>query len=114
MGYHRAGFDVVGVDINPQPHYPFRFVQADAMDVLAGLDHDTQDAIHASPPCQAWSSMQTAVRGDYPMLIDSVRHHLQAIGIPYVIENVERAPLENALTLCGTQFGLDTRRHRLV
>jgi DNA (cytosine-5)-methyltransferase 1 len=107
MGYHRAGFDVIGVDINPQPHYPFTFHQGDAMTYPL----DGFDAIHASPPCQAWSAMNTAVRGDYPELIEPIRARLVAAGAPYVIENVERAPL-SGLVLCGTQFGLQIRRHR--
>lgn len=115
MGYHRAGFDVVGVDIVDQPHYPFRFVQADAMKVLAGLDWDAADAIHASPPCQSFTAYRRKGHGvgdGYPNLIPEVRAHLRDIGIPYVIENVHGAPLEDAVMLCGSSFGLDVRRHR--
>jgi len=108
MGYHRAGFDVVGVDNRPQPRYPFEFHQADAMTFpLEGFD-----AIHASPPCQQWSAMNTAIKREYPQLIDPVRALLRTRGTPYVIENTERAPLIEPWTLCGTQFGLLTRRHR--
>lgn len=109
MGYHRAGFEVVGVDIEPQPHYPFEFHQADALDYPL----DGYDAIHASPPCQGYSRMNRIIQRDYPMLIEKVRARLVEACVPYVIENVEGAPLVDALTLCGTAFGLPVRRHRL-
>jgi DNA (cytosine-5)-methyltransferase 1 len=114
MGYHRAGFDVVGVDINPQPRYPFEFHQADALT----FELDGYDAIHASPPCQAWSAGGTIwtnrlPAGRHPDLIEPIRVRLLEAGVPYVIENVERAPLRNAVTLCGSSFGLAVRRHRL-
>src|SRR5215472_18476868 len=115
MGYHRAGFDVVGIDIAPQPRYPFEFIEYDAIQVLQNLtEYPGQgwDAIHASPPCQQWSAMNTAVKKEYPQLIGPVRELLDVIGLPYVIENTERAPLVATWTLCGTQFGLLTRRHR--
>src|SRR5512140_2399640 len=89
MGYHRAGFDVVGVDIKPQPHYPFEFHQADALTFpLAGFD-----AIHASPPCQAYSAMRTTwnARNDHPDLLPPTRAMLEAANIPWVIENVPGA-----------------------
>jgi DNA (cytosine-5)-methyltransferase 1 len=111
MGYHRAGWEVVGVDIAPQPHYPFPWYRAPWEIGLAEL-LPTVDAIHASPPCQAWSHLAGATRAEYPRLVDAVRAALEDTGRPYVIENVERAPLRNALTLCGTQFGLSIRRHR--
>ncbi len=118
MGYSRAGFDVVGVDIRPQPHYPFEFVQGDALDVLRDgfwPERHTKfyvsdfDAIHASPPCQAYSQMS---RGDHPRLIEPVRDLLRQSGLPYVIENIPRAPLEAPTILCGSSFGLRVRRHR--
>ena len=119
MGYHRAGFDVVGVDINPQPRYPFRFVQADALEFLARHGHEF-DAIHASPPCQAFCALKGMPNyKEHPNLIPQTRALLRATGKPYVIENVPGAPLENAVMLCGTMFGLCTkcgaelRRHRL-
>jgi len=118
MGYHRAGFDVVGVDINPQPHYPFKFHQGDALTwPLNGFD-----AIHASPPCQAHSTMRKGLWKDreHPDLIDPIRQRLIRSGSVYVIENVEgaRRLLIEPVKLCGTMFGLGTsegsqlRRHR--
>jgi DNA (cytosine-5)-methyltransferase 1 len=119
-GYHRAGFEVVGVDIAPQPNYPFEFHQADALDYLHELyeriDLCPFDVIHASPPCQAFTAYRRkghGVGGGYPNLIDVVRNALWSIGLPYVIENVPGAPLESPVTLCGSSFGLDVRRHRL-
>lgn len=112
MGYHRAGFDVVGVDIEPQKNYPFEFVQADAIEYL--LAHGSEvDAIHASPPCQAYSKTQKIQRRKHPDLIGKTRDALQAIGKPYVIENVPESPLLNPIMLCGGSFGLGTYRHRL-
>jgi DNA (cytosine-5)-methyltransferase 1 len=118
MGYHRAGFDVVGVDIEPQPRYPFDFVQADALEFLA--DHGAEfDAIHASPPCQAYSDLRTAWNAkDRPELIEPTRQLLDTVGVPWVMENVEGSPLLHPIKLCGTMFGLgipgyQLRRHRL-
>ncbi len=109
MGYHRAGFEVVGVDIDPQPNYPFEFHQADALDYPL----DGFDAIHASPPCQAYSRAQRIRDNEHPELLDPVRARLVGAGVPYVIENVRGAPLRDPLTLCGTGFGLRFIRHRL-
>ena len=114
MGYYRAGFDVTGVDRAPMPRYPFEFIQGDALEYLAAHGHE-YDAIHASPPCQGYSAMRNLPwlkDRDYPMLIDPTRDGLMAVGKPWVIENVERAPLQNGITLCGTMFGLKTYRHR--
>lgn len=114
VGYHRAGFEVVGVDHRPQPRYPFRFVLADALEYLAEHGHE-YDAIHASPPCQAYSRMRHLpwlAGREYPMFIGATRHLLDATGRPWVIENVEGAPLLNGITLCGTMFGLKVYRHR--
>jgi DNA (cytosine-5)-methyltransferase 1 len=111
MGLYRAGFDVTGVDIEPQPRYPFRFVQADALDFpLEGYDF-----IWASPPCQRYTMAQNAAKNAafHPDLIPPIRAKLQAHGFPYVIENVVGAPLENPITLCGLAFGLKVKRHRL-
>jgi DNA (cytosine-5)-methyltransferase 1 len=121
MGYHRAGFDVVGVDIEPQSNYPFEFVRADALLYLRRIRSRGEvgrwteyDAIHASPPCQAYSDLQKQNKREYPDLIDSTRELLKATGLPYVIENVEGAPLHDPVTLCGTMFpGLRVIRHRL-
>lgn len=112
MGYHRAGFDVVGVDIAPMPRYPFEFVQADALEYCAA--HGAEfDAIHASPPCQAYSRAKNLTRKQYPMLVDKTRAALIATGRPYVIENVPGAPLKSPALLCGLMFGLKTYRHRI-
>lgn len=113
VGYARAGFEVVGVDIKPQPHYPFEFHQADALAYpLEGFA-----AIHASPPCQAYS-MATKVHSaetiaKHPRLIEPMRERLLATGRPYVMENVPGAPLLGTLFLCGSMFGLEVRRHRI-
>lgn len=114
MGYHRAGFEVVGVDIRPQKNYPFEFHQGDAMT----WPLDSYDTIHASPPCQRFTalrSMPTAL--EHPDLLTPTRERLKASRLPYVIENVEGAPMPEAFTLCGSSFGLGTgdaelRRHR--
>ena len=114
VGYHRAGFDVVGVDHKPQKRYPYRHVVADALEYVAEHGHEF-DAIHASPPCQGYSRMRHLpwLRGrTYPLLIDATRAALRATGRPWIIENVEDAPLDG-VRLCGTMFGLKVYRHRL-
>ncbi len=117
MGYSRAGFDVVGVDLAPQPNYPFEFHQGDALEYLAA--HGAEfDVIHASPPCQAFS-VSTAVHGKagrskHKNLIPSTRQLLVDAGRPYIIENVNGAPLaRGSIMLCGMMFGLRVLRHRL-
>lgn len=115
IGYLHAGFEVVGVDIDPQPHYPLPFIQADAL-TLDPKFLATFDAIHASPPCQSYSDLAKRNRNGHlwPRLIEPVRAMLRATGLPYVIENVEGAPLLNPLVLCGTMFPeLRVIRHRL-
>lgn len=115
MGYHRAGFEVVGVDIKPQPRYPFTFVQADALEYLAAHGHEF-DAIHASPPCQAFTAYRRAGNvKDYPNLIPDTRALLTGTALPWVIENVVGAPIRPDLLLCGSMFDpmLDVRRHRV-
>lgn len=114
IGYHRAGFCVTGVDIDPQPRYPFKFVQADA---LHYLDHHAHEyAVGAgSPPCQAWSPLNAYNKLNYPELIAPVRDRFVNAGLPYVIENVEsaRSELVDPIMLCGPMFGLNMYRHRL-
>lgn len=116
MGLHRAGFDVVGVDLAPQRRYPFKFIQADALT----FPLDGFDFIWASPPCQGYTAIRFApgAKGA-PLLIDAVRERMPA-GVPWVIENVEEArwALRNPVLLCGSMFGLGaqgcrTQRHRL-
>jgi DNA (cytosine-5)-methyltransferase 1 len=109
QGYADAGFEVVGVDIEPQPYYPFQFIQADAMTFgLSGFD-----AIAASPPCQRYSNAQRIRDNEHPDLIPPLRAKLRAAGVPYVIENVVGAPLLREIELCGAMFGLRVYRHRL-
>ena len=115
MGYHRAGFEVVGVDIAPQKNYPFEFHQADAVHFLAEHWRDF-DAVHASCPCQRFSAMSTCRPGladEYPDLIAPVRNLLDLTGLPYVMENVPGSPLRPDLVLCGHMFGLALYRHRV-
>lgn len=114
MGYSRAGFDVVGVDILQQPHYPFEFHQEDALEFLNRWGRWATrnfDAIHASPPCQAYS-VATPDRSIHPDLYGAVRDLLEATGLPWVIENVPGAPYRSGITLCGGMFGMEVRRHR--
>jgi DNA (cytosine-5)-methyltransferase 1 len=131
MGYHRAGFEVVGVDIAPQPHFPFEFIQSDwesAFQMIVGLWERTGEpfAIHASPPCQRYSTMtkKWGREDDHPDLVEPVRDALETLAcdaeVPfaYVIENVPGAPLRDPVTLCGSMFGLGAqgyqlRRHRI-
>ena len=127
MGYHRAGFDVVGVDLHPQPNYPFEFIQADALLYLRGLESLNIgsgapawfefDAIHASPPCQAFTNARVIHGNDHPDLLTPTRELLKETGLPWVIENVPGAPMRKDLVLCGSMFGLEDekgqlRRHR--
>lgn len=127
VGYERAGFDVVGVDIAPQPHYPFKFVQGDALEYLDGDSWARSipyafDAVHASPPCQDHSSLASITGGNGTgWMLDATLRGLSALRIPWVCENVVGAPLANGDTLfgqhgvelCGTMFGLQVLRHRL-
>lgn len=122
MGYHRAGYDVWGVDIVPFKRYPFTFVQMDAIKFLDNLIAQRDGgglpipftAIHASPPCQAWTAAQRIRQNDHPDLIGPTRERLRKIGLPYIIENVVGAPLEDPFLLCGSMFpGLRVYRHRL-
>ncbi|WP_104128074.1 DNA cytosine methyltransferase [Cryobacterium sp. Y57] len=122
VGYSRAGFEVYGVDIVPQKNYPFEFHQADALEYLREHGHEF-DAIHASPPCQVYSKTAHLHDNPHPDLLVPTRAALIESGLPYVIENVEGAPLFSPMTLCGSEFGLRApdvdglplalRRHRL-
>ena len=126
MGYYRAGFEVEGVDIKPQPHYPFKFYQADALTFpLEGYD-----AYHSSPPCQGYSAtanLPWLVKREYPLLILPTREMLKATNKPYVLENVKRARIGckqlktrqiaehgmDAGLLCGCMFDLPFYFERL-
>jgi DNA (cytosine-5)-methyltransferase 1 len=118
MGYHRAGFDVTGIDIKPQKNYPFQFIQGDALN--PPVDLTKFDVIHASPPCQAYSSCTPMeAKKAHPALIPQIRAMLEGTGKPFVIENVISAPLKRSAVLCGTMFNLKDeleniylRRHR--
>jgi DNA (cytosine-5)-methyltransferase 1 len=116
MGYHRAGFDVVGVDIKPQPHYPFEFVLADALELMRLRWRDGRyGVIHASPPCQAYTQSALSQRNagkTYPDLLAPTRSLLEATGLPWVIENVPGAPMRPDVRICGCQVGLELRRER--
>jgi DNA (cytosine-5)-methyltransferase 1 len=121
MGYHLAGFNVVGVDVEPQPHYPFEFTQDDALALLSTFTASIQgwwdeppfQAIHASPPCEAYSQTQRIRHREHPDLIGPTRDLLNLTGLPYVIENVPGAPLRNPVVLEGQMFeGLRTQRTR--
>jgi DNA (cytosine-5)-methyltransferase 1 len=115
VGYARAGWDVTGVDLIAQPDYPFTFWRGDAL----ALDYEKLlafDAIHASPPCQAYCTITSSARKRgivYPDLYARTKSMLVASGLPYIIENVPGSPSRNAIKLCGTMFGLGVFRHRL-
>lgn len=111
-GYRRAGFEIVGVDIGPQPRYPFEFVQGDAIAYL--LEHgEAFDAVHASPPCHDHTALafRAGTDGTGHLLADT-RAALETIGRPWVIENVPGAPMRPDVVLCGAMFGLRVYRHR--
>lgn len=111
MGYHLAGFDVTGVDVEPQPNYPFTFVQADAMTYPL----DGFDVIHASPPCHDWTTSGRVAKGTawmLPATLDRLRQH----GAPFVVENVlqSRPAMPSAFLMCGRAVGITgLRKHRL-
>jgi DNA (cytosine-5)-methyltransferase 1 len=116
VGYHRAGFDVVGVDNRPQPNYPYEFVQGDALKFLRSQTFAVAgfDAIHASPPCQHYANVTLWKKeaDDYPALIEPTRELLEATELPWVIENVRTRAVRADYMLCGTALGLPIRRHR--
>lgn len=115
VGYHRAGFEVVGVDINPQPDYPFTFHQGDAISFIAEHGH-MFDLIHASPPCQGEGAIakgnQRELAFKHPRLIVPTRAVLNHVGKPYVIENVAGAEIRKDLRLCGEMYDLGVIMHR--
>ena len=118
LGYARAGFEVVGVDLNPQPRYPFEFIQMDALEMFSLAGRPLYDAVHASPPCQVFTRakhLRVAQGGETTALnlIPETRGALRRWGLPYVIENVPGAPLIDPVVLCGSSFSLMVRRHRL-
>ena len=104
-----AGLNVTGLDIEPQPRYPYPFIQADALT----FPLDGYDFYWASPPCQAYTKLKALTGKIYPDLIELIRARLSATGKPFIIENVPGSPLVNPIQLCGTMFGLRVRRHRL-
>lgn len=107
MGLHRAGFDVIGIDHRKQPRYPFRFIQADALN--PPVDLSRFDLIWASPPCQAHVSLRWMHNAkQHKDLIEPTRALLKSSGCVWVIENVVDAPLRHEMTLCGTMFDLGT------
>jgi DNA (cytosine-5)-methyltransferase 1 len=131
MGYYRASFQPYGIDNRPQPHYPFPFLQMDALEAMErllrgeGLTFSSGetlylndfDAYHASPPCQAFSTIGKMYRSKMPKkervdLIKPIRSILIKTGKPYIIENVPGSPLINPVRLCGSTFCLGVRRHR--
>ena len=115
-GYLDAGFEVVGVDIAPQKNYPFEFHQADAFEYLDSADLSQFDVIHASPPCQHYTTMlgnNVEAQNKHPDLMQVTRDSLRKTGLPYVIENVAGSPLIRAIMLCGGMFEeLRVYRHR--
>lgn len=114
-GYHLAGFDVVGVDLHYQKHYPFQMIEADALMLTTDFLREF-DAIHASPPCQGYSAMRHAPGAvGAPLLINATRAMLKDAGQPYIIENVEEArwTMEDPFMLCGSMFGLGAQGHQL-
>lgn len=116
VGYDRAGFEVTGLDKDPQPHYPFEFIQGDIMAALADPAFMARfDAVHASFPCQKFTAYRRrggGVGDGYPDLITPGRELLERTGLPWVIENVARSPVRPHVHLCGSSFGLDVQRHR--
>lgn len=117
-GYHMAGFDVMGIDQDWQPNYPF-FMRREKLfheqeAAFAQWVRENFDAVHASPPCQQHSDLAKQSKREYPCFIKATRRVLNLTRLPYVIENVEGAPLVNPVKLCGTNFPeLRVIRHRL-
>lgn len=121
VGYERAGFEVVGVDIAPRPNYPFRFIQMDALAYLRGalFTRGLFDAVHASPPCQAKCALTVGtnktrgVGAEHVDLVGPTRTALLALGLPYVMEQPDgQAEIRRDVRLCGEMYGLGVLRHR--
>lgn len=113
-GYVQAGWDVKGNDIVPQPRYPYAFILADGLDLLADRSFMSQfDGVHMSWPCQGYTNCQRIQGREHPQLVDQGRELVLRTGLPYVMENVIGAPMINPIMLCGSMFGLHTYRHRL-
>jgi len=110
VGYFLAGFDMTGVDMDPQPDYPFRFIQGDALTV----DLADYDFIHASPPCQEHTRLKGLAKGtpNQKDIIAPLRERLIAAGVPYIMENTPGAPLRDYIKLRGDMFGLGVIRER--
>ena len=113
MGYYQSGFEILGVDIKPQPNYPFKFIQANALEFdLGGFDY-----IHASPPCGRYSSLTAGYEKNHPDLYGPTKRRLKASGAVWVMESVVSRgyfskPFTSGIMLCGSMFGLVIRRHR--
>lgn len=119
MGYHNAGFEIVGIDIKKKRNYPFEQIKSDVIKFLRETPNewfDQFDLISASPPCQKYSRASNGASwGEVSKvdLIDDLRFELKRLNKPYVIENVEGSPLIDPIKLCGSMFGLKVRRHRI-
>jgi len=120
-GYHRAGFDVIGVDWKPMSEYPFPIFRADAIEfgVPEYINGMKVDAVHASPPCKRFSTLSKSLGYDsHTDLLTPTREMLSKLSIPWIIENVPGAPMRNPIILCGSMFDLRIergylQRHRL-
>jgi DNA (cytosine-5)-methyltransferase 1 len=116
MGYHRVGFEVIGIDIKPQPRYPFRFICADVPKLdLVTLARDLGAVVLAgSPPCKVRTTMKAFSSAHHTDLLPGFREQCIATGLPYIIENVPPSPdMIDPVTLCGSSFDLGVLRHRL-
>lgn len=115
VGYNRAGFEIVGVDIKPQPDYPFELVVDNILNLTPEYLQEF-DVIHASPPCQHYTKYNNTrkdFKKNYQDILEKTRALLKSSNRPYIIENVVGAPLIEPIKLCGSMFGLDVQRHRL-
>lgn len=114
QGFSDAGFEVeiTGIDIEPQPNYPFNFIQSDAIEYLDKYGQK-YDFLHASPPCQSHTSLRHVHKRSYQCFIVPTRERFRKLGKPYVIENVVGAPLEFPITICGHSLGMPMHGHRL-